>query len=294
MADIELVMIDDFLIDCSINESHTFESDVTEYPVESGSNITDNIRPKPVVIEMECLVSNTPIGIMKTFRDNISTGENSVKPSEAAYEKLQAIRRRRKVVTIRTSLRTYENMALKSLNIPRSGKSGDDLRFTATFIQIETVENKRSIRVSTPIGNGKGKITKPLTPYDIRIILIDLYNKEWFDPDFDTWRKYFKYGYDTISVEVGGTVVPRISSTQKYHLWRGDRTRTEKGFTIKRSFVEAPSLSAGVAQTGTLRQIIPVQLSQCVCHNFGIISGTTNEANNNKVEGNKVFVLHNK
>ena len=62
------IIIDDFLIDCSISENHTFDSDVTDYPVESGSNISDNIRPLPLVVEIEGVVSNTPIGLIADNR----------------------------------------------------------------------------------------------------------------------------------------------------------------------------------------------------------------------------------
>src|SRR5690242_20675376 len=194
MATPQLVMIDDYLIDCSISENHTYESQVTEYPVESGSNISDNIRPMPITVEMECLVSNSPIGIIRDFRDTTSGsgtgggGDDATKPSVAIYEKLQTIRNNRQPVTIRTSLRTFERMVLKNLTIPRSGKSGDDLKFTATFQQIDTVENKRSIRVSTPIGNGKKKISKTPEPIQKRFIMLDIAHTEWFDPDFNQWR----------------------------------------------------------------------------------------------------------
>lgn len=150
----QLVMIDEFLMDVSLNEGHEFESEVTEFPVESGSNIVDNVRPKPITVTMECLVSNTPIGFLATTR---GTGSGSPSdPVDDAYEHLLKIRERREPVTIRTSLRTFENMVLKSLSIPRSSGRGDELRFTATFQQIQVVTNKRVRRVAV-INGGKKK-----------------------------------------------------------------------------------------------------------------------------------------
>jgi hypothetical protein len=147
----QLVMIDDFLIDVILNETHEFENEVTEYPVESGSNITDNVRPKPIVVTMECLVSNSPIGFLKDLRDAVS------EPADDCYEHLQKIRDRRDYVTIRTSLRTFTSMVLKNLSIPRAQGRGDELRFTATFQQVQTVSNKRVRRTATPAGKGKNK-----------------------------------------------------------------------------------------------------------------------------------------
>lgn len=156
----QLVMIDNFLIDCSLNEEHAFESEVTEYPVESGSNITDNIRPKPIVVTMECLVTNTPIGFLAQSRG--AGSGNPSDPADDAYELLQKIRDKREPISIRTSLRTFDNMVLKSLSVPRAPDRGDALRFTAVFQQIQVVTNKRTRRVAVP-GGGK-KVNKGQLP----------------------------------------------------------------------------------------------------------------------------------
>lgn len=293
MADIQLVMIDDFLIDCAVSETHNFESDVTEYPVESGSDITDNVRPKPITIEMECLVSNTPIGVMQSFRQNLlppsdDGGSTGTKPSVAAYEKLQLIRNRRKPVTIRTSLRTYENMVLKTLTIPRSGKSGDDLLFTVVFQQVEMVNNKRSIRVSTPIGNGKKKVSKAPQPIQMRFITLDLANKEWFDPDFNKWRKYFVEGLgkDMIRTVQGNTAI--YGPAPEYRLFRGafstmPAEASARDIVDKETFAPLP-LKPLPATGYKHRNIILVPLSRCVLEGFTITwNPATNEANNNRV-----------
>ncbi len=140
----ELVMINEFLIDCCLSDNHNYESEVTDFPVESGSTISDNIRNKPLVVTMECIVSNTPIGKIVKYRNNTSD------PASSAYEVLIKIREDKQPVPIRTSLRTFENMALQNLTIPRSSGRGDELRFTATFKQIEIVINKRGTRVAIP------------------------------------------------------------------------------------------------------------------------------------------------
>lgn len=150
----QLVMIDDFLIDVVLSEDHTFESDVTEYPVESGSNITDNVRPRPIVVTMECLVSNTPIGFLASRHPNGEQGGGG-EPADDCYELLQKIRDKREPVIIRTSLRTFDNMVLKSLSIPRAKDRGDALKFTASFQQIQVVTNKRTRRIAVPGGGGR-------------------------------------------------------------------------------------------------------------------------------------------
>lgn len=47
-------------IDVSISETHGLSADVTQHPVESGSDMTDHIRPTPRTIQIEGLVTNHP------------------------------------------------------------------------------------------------------------------------------------------------------------------------------------------------------------------------------------------
>src|SRR5688572_23142146 len=105
------ILIDGFPIDATLDEVHTHESEVTVYPTESGSNLTDHIRPLPIVVQIQGVVSDTPVGDMEILRDLEGEGENQ-RPSEAARLHLMDVRDRRQPVTIVTALRTYENMAM--------------------------------------------------------------------------------------------------------------------------------------------------------------------------------------
>lgn len=192
----QLVMIDEFLIDVSLSEEHSFESEVTEYPVEKGADITDNIRPKPIQITMEGLVSNTPIN-----PDIISARDAADQSVDDAYATFMKIRDDRETVTIRTSLRTYENMAMKNLVIPRQPGQADSLRFTATFVQVLIVSNTRTTRVSTPIAVKPKLVQKPPEPaadtfndslpfYSvIGITRLGFFDYLWYDADISGWRE---------------------------------------------------------------------------------------------------------
>src|SRR3569832_575240 len=140
----QLAMIDGSLLDCELSSPHQFESEITNYPTESGSNVVDNIRPKPITVSMTVIVTNSPIGEIASQRDKVS------EPADEAYQRQQKIYLARKPVTIRTSRDTFTNMALKNLTVPRESGRGDDLTFTAEWQQIQTVTNKRFQRVSIP------------------------------------------------------------------------------------------------------------------------------------------------
>jgi hypothetical protein len=146
-------MIGDLALDCTVTETHTATSTVTEHPVESGAKITDHIRPDPVQLSITGIVSDTPIGSRQVQR-SIAVGGASVQVTQqepptsttgygrAAWAKLDAIRTAAKPVKVVTRDKTYENMALVSLSVPKESKTGGALYFTAQFKQIRIVYNR--------------------------------------------------------------------------------------------------------------------------------------------------------
>lgn len=182
--------INGFFLDCLLSDSHVFDADVTEFPVESGATITDNIRNKPLVITMECLVSNAPLGQLVQLRDHPDES------TDAAYDMLQKIRKDRQLVSISTSLRTFDNMALQGLTIPRESGRGDELKFTAIFKQVELVTHKREKRVAIVGASGGGaapdfldKLTKTISVDTSKgYIYAYLIDNTWFDEDIGGWR----------------------------------------------------------------------------------------------------------
>lgn len=148
------VKIDAIILDAALTEHHTGEVEVTEHPVEEGFNITDHSRPKPDSLTLEGIVSNTPLSTTQQRRIidsrgqrlETATAEDQVQGepgyAEAAYVKLRDLRDTGKVITVVTGLRTYDNMVMVSLSIPRDGRTGDALRFSAGFRQVRVVKTK--------------------------------------------------------------------------------------------------------------------------------------------------------
>lgn len=146
-------MIGDLALDCTVTETHTATSTVTEHPVESGANITDHIRPEPVQLSITGIVSDTPIGAREVQRAikiggvsvQIKQQETPTSPTgfgRAAWSKLDAMRLAAKPVTVLTRDKKYESMALVSLSVPKEAKTGGALYFTAQFKQVRIVFNR--------------------------------------------------------------------------------------------------------------------------------------------------------
>lgn len=142
-----MIQIDDLIVDIAINEEHSFENEVTDHPVESGGNVTDNTIDKPLQITIHGLVSNTPL---KQTGLLFATEENPL-PADTARDKLLALKKSRKPITVVDSLGTWPNMVLEKLAIPRNAKTGDALEFTASFKELVIGTNERTVvAVSLP------------------------------------------------------------------------------------------------------------------------------------------------
>ena len=179
------VRIGRFILDVSLSEEHKFESEVTEFPVESGGSISDNIRPKPIQVTITGVITDTPLDSNATNKpivlpdslsetglgaaiDLISPVGGAIKylRSEQAYQYLKSIYDKGETVDIRTSLATFNNMALESLSVPRSKETTGGITFTADFKQIKQVVNRR---LRTAIRNGTGKKKRGLKPTDLGV-----------------------------------------------------------------------------------------------------------------------------
>lgn len=214
------VVIDDFVIDAVVEESHEYESEVTSYPIESGSDITDHVRIKPITFTLtNAIVSDTPIGGIKLIREDFN-GD----PAALGLSKLLEIRDARKPITVSTALRDYDNCIMTNLTIPKNMETDGGLFFTATFTQIQLVTNLRTtVRVASPNGGKKGSFKLSATTLTE---LIDVKHNELNNHLFAVGdppnRKYFY---------ANGTPVPYdIAKEAQRDSWR-NKTRTTQNPT---------------------------------------------------------------
>ena len=127
-----------YLIDVTLSEEHTLDSEVTSHPVESGSDVTDNIRARPVQIRLECVVSNTPLTAP------VLDGEGAT-VADTVYGRLLRIRTDKQPVTVATSRGSFDNMLMQSLSLPADSKTGHAIEFTVTFVQVSFVSNELTV-----------------------------------------------------------------------------------------------------------------------------------------------------
>lgn len=132
------------------SETHDWQRDVTQNPVENGSPVADHIIEKPRNLTVTGMISNSPISGSSIFTSLIS-GSNTEDAVANAFSTLDALYKSRSLVTIYTRYATYENMVLTSINIPRTPDVGDAIVFTIQATQIRIVSTQTT---SLPVGVG--------------------------------------------------------------------------------------------------------------------------------------------
>lgn len=146
-----MASINGFPVDAFLTEGHAYTNEITDDPAEDGSDLNDDIINKPIVIDVDGLISDSPIGAIVAQRS-----QKGDLPSDDALAALLIVYFSRNTISIETSLQVYNNMGLVSLTVPVDKSTGRALRFKAQFKQLTIVENERtSVRVASPTGSKK-------------------------------------------------------------------------------------------------------------------------------------------
>ena len=167
--------VDAVTVDATTSESHDADVDVTESPVESGSNISDHARAQLRTVTVEGVISNLTTGLDGSLADAIVTGATSVGltfgttvPSgivsraialaktgalfmrvKATFDQFQALIDAGEPIVIHTPYRDYPSMVIKSLKVVREGAI-DGFTFTLTAREIRIVEARTVATVPLP------------------------------------------------------------------------------------------------------------------------------------------------
>jgi len=125
--------------DTMVAEEHRYSSRVTYYPVESGTIVSDHIINQPDIVVLSGLVTDTPLNIFALFNRSV-----------AAFNVLIQIHERRQVVDVVTGIKIYRNMSIVSLDVPRTIKTGQTLKFN---IELQRIVFDDDIQVLLNQGN---------------------------------------------------------------------------------------------------------------------------------------------
>lgn len=140
-------------LDAVLKDEYKADVDVTKLPVEKRGKISDNTSNEPHEIELEGLVTDAEIAGSST----------------TTYQQLNDLRG--ELVTVVAGYDSYDDMCLTSLRVPRDERTGESLRFHATFRYIDRVTlQQTTVAVKkTTTGGKKSKGPQSTTPTNQRL-----------------------------------------------------------------------------------------------------------------------------
>ena len=146
-TDDESGLITSLDLDVMQDEIHEWQNDVTAFPVEIGSPITDHIQAQPDKISITGIISNSSIGV-----DALQKQECGEDRCQTAFDLLRKFHEDGILLTVYTRYKVYIDMALKSCNIPRDAAIGDSVKFKMEFVHVRMVNTQT---VDVPDGISK-------------------------------------------------------------------------------------------------------------------------------------------
>lgn len=144
-------------LDASISEKHTKSNEVTKHPVETGKDVSDHIRHHGDRIEIEGVISNTPLFFLASLASSGGTGlagnlfsaspvrsdtEHVTDRAKRADQAFSAAMDSGELLTVVTSIRTYKNMAMVDYAVTRDKDTGNILSFNIGLEEVVIVSTQ--------------------------------------------------------------------------------------------------------------------------------------------------------
>jgi hypothetical protein len=146
-------------LDCSVKETHSRESPATKFPVEDGTSISDDIILQPISLEIEGIISDTPLNLGQALLTSVATSvlpsvgviagagglalfnalQGSDSPSVAAFIQILKLQETKQPFDVITTLNRYTNMWIESISVPRDKDTARVIHFTMKLTQLIVV-----------------------------------------------------------------------------------------------------------------------------------------------------------
>lgn len=183
-----------FQFDAVINEQHSRDAQVTQFPVETGQVVTDHIIVAPPEITVQGIITDSPIGNARSLlTEAIATGitlvappllvaaagaaygaaatykadQGMASPSQAAFAKLFGLQGGDPEATppvpptlvhVHSKLNVYTNMAIKSISVPRDRTVSNAIIVQVSLMKVFLVQPQTvnvSVFADPALGAGK-------------------------------------------------------------------------------------------------------------------------------------------
>ena len=144
--------IGDLQVDCVVDHVTTFNSQVTEHPIENGFVIADHVARQAMTLSLTVVITPTPVSYFRQFG-----GANPDRLGESiAY--FQQLWLAGDPVTVTIPSGIYPNMVMTTCPLPRNVQDGFCYRLALEFKQITIVSQKtEEIPEQNASGDAVGK-----------------------------------------------------------------------------------------------------------------------------------------
>ena len=144
--------IGDIQCDCIVDHVTTFNSQVTEHPIEGGFVIADHVAREAMKLSLTAIITPTPVSYFR-----IMGGSNPDRLSEASayFERLHL---EGEPITIVLPDRICDNMVMTACPLPRNVQDGFCYRLALEFTHVTIVSQKtEEIPEQNASGDAVGK-----------------------------------------------------------------------------------------------------------------------------------------
>ena len=161
--------LDILLVDVTTSRTTNYENEMTLFPVEDGPDITDHIRTKPITMNIEGIISETPLSLEAQKASLVTSGTSFVNkslggfkgasaitgaaggklgaklfqsggsPAELGRKALEDLIIKKQRIRVAVGKKILDNMVVTRLSIPEDNQIGRALKFSATLQQIRVV-----------------------------------------------------------------------------------------------------------------------------------------------------------
>lgn len=143
--------------DVMIEENHEWTADITTNPVEVGSPVADHVLLNSDKFRVTAMVSDS--SLVGSFYNDIARriigqppGTQTETATQLAFNMLRSMFEAQQTLTVYTKYKTYSDMVISSIGIPRSNVNGNSIQFSVEFMHIRVVSTQT---VNVPPGISK-------------------------------------------------------------------------------------------------------------------------------------------
>jgi hypothetical protein len=139
------------VVDLYPEETHNLTVNKTSYPIETGSSMTDNSVVMPKKLTLQGWVSD-----LKPLIGGLVAIEGPSRAKEA-WNRIRILQEGREPVLVVTTLGTYKNMLIKTVDAVIDSTTGRTLKFTMALEEVLFAETKIVKLSAKKLGKGNKK-----------------------------------------------------------------------------------------------------------------------------------------